>query len=140
MKRRKEETKQMIRTILATAISMLILSAHAQAPAVEVSVDRPFYQPKDDIMVSIQNNRQVSILTYDHQSYCTIVTLQMQQPSFGGWVDLAPCRMGIPDRPVEFAPGEMIKVTLPGGDPRPVGTYRVRFYYYLLGGLNEPAY
>ena len=135
----KRGKKQMIRTILATAISMLILSANAQAPLVSVGVDKPFYQPKDDIMVTIQNNRAVSIVTYDHQSYCSIVTLQLQTSS-GGWVDLAPCRMGIPDRPVTFKPNETMKVNLPGADdPRPQGTYRVRFYYYLLGPDGRPV-
>jgi hypothetical protein len=102
---------------------------------VRVVVESGQYGPCDTIYVWAGNGLGQSIYTADHQSDCTIVTLQRQMA--GGWQPVAQCQLAIATRTVEIPPVQSDFVQfLPGtaggqSSAWPVGTYRVAFSYYL---------
>lgn len=103
--------------------------------AVTLSADHASYSPSSTITITVTNNRSTSIFTFDHQTSCTILTLQRQKAS--GWENVGGCAMGRATRQVEIKAGATMQVTLaPGAGqmqaiPWPTGTYRAVLNYAL---------
>jgi hypothetical protein len=86
----------------------------------------------DAVSVTVSNDLPTAILVEDHQSECTVVTLQRQEG--GGWLAVAPCQLETPTRLLSILSGTAQTVTLrPEGGPQPrawqAGTYRFALHY-----------
>jgi hypothetical protein len=113
------------------------VTANPPANAVSLSSDHASYTPASTIVVTLSNTLATSVRTFDHQTNCTIVTLQRQTTS--GWTNVGGCAMMIATRIVEITTGETRKIALSPGagqihaTPWPAGTYRVVLHYALPG-------
>ena len=85
--------------------------------------------------MTLSNGRSTSIFTFDHQTSCTILTLQRQTAS--GWQAVGGCAQGRMTVQVEIKPGASMEYhhcaerradTFP---PWPAGTYRAVLNYAL---------
>lgn len=104
------------------------------ASDVLIETDKSSYGIGEDIIVTIRNNLDVSIVTFDHQSFCSIVTFERRDNS--GWERVAPCFSMKPTRPVSLGPNSDTVLTfrgLVGPDVYPglqlPGTYRATFVF-----------
>jgi hypothetical protein len=84
------------------------------------------------VSVTVANGLPRTILVEDHQSECTVVTLERQEGS--RWLAVAPCQLETPTRLVPIASGAAQTVTLrPEGGPQPrmwhARTYRFALHY-----------
>lgn len=100
---------------------------------VTVTLDKAAYAVTDPITIYVNNGLAATIDTADHQTACTIVTMQQ---SFGaGWRAVGKCRLMTPTRLVPIAAHATSVVQLGGGPgqlasaPWPAGTYRIQFTY-----------
>lgn len=113
------------------------VTANPPANAVSLSSDHASYTPSSTIIVTLSNTLATSVRTFDHQTNCTIVTLQHQTTT--GWTNVGGCAMMIATRIVEISAGETRKITLSPGagqihaTPWPTGTYRAVLHYALPG-------
>ena len=107
----------------------------AAAPdgAVTATVDRQRYGPTDTIGVTVTNSHQYDIFAANHQTACTLVTLQRNDN--GAWTPVGGCSEGIMTAlvPLRAGASETFRLSPGGGrlkpTPWPVGTYRVAFTY-----------
>ena len=86
----------------------------------------------DVVSVTVANDLPLAIVVEDHQSECTVVTLERQEG--GGWLAVAPCQLETPTRLLPIPSGAAQTVTLrPEGGPQPrvwqAGTYRFALHY-----------
>ena len=86
----------------------------------------------DAVSVTVTNDLPQAILLEDHQSECTVVTLERQEGS--GWLAVAPCQLETPTRVVPIPSGAAQTVMLrPEGGTQPrvwqAGTYRFALNY-----------
>ena len=86
----------------------------------------------DTVSVTVVNGLPTPILVEDHQSECTVVTLEQQVD--GGWLAVAPCQLETPTLLQSIRSGATETVTLrPAGGPQPrvwqAGTYRFALSY-----------
>src|SRR5258706_3159265 len=86
----------------------------------------------DAVSVTVANDLPIAILVEDHQSECTVVTLERQEG--GGWLAVAPCQLETPTRLLAIPSGTAQTLTLrPEGGPQPrlwqAGTYRFTLRY-----------
>jgi hypothetical protein len=93
---------------------------------VTVTVDKTHYAPQDTITVTISNGLATTISTTDHQTNCTIVTLE--RLANGAWQAEGVCRLKTPTRIVPISPGMTVQQL--SSSPWPTGTYRVAFRYF----------
>jgi hypothetical protein len=96
----------------------------------------------DTLTVTVVNDLPEAIQVEDHQSDCTIVTLERQEGS--GWLAVASCQLETPTRLLSIPPGSTQTVTLkPEGGPPPgswqAGTYRFALRYSTAQGQASPA-
>jgi hypothetical protein len=96
----------------------------------------------DTLTVTVVNGLPAAIQVEDHQSDCTIVTLERQEGS--GWRAVATCQLETPTRLLSIPPGATQIVTLkPAGGPQPgtwqAGTYRFALRYSAAEGQASPA-
>lgn len=77
---------------------------------VSLTVARQVFAAGDDIVVTIVNNSQRTILFADHRTNCTTLTLQLQ--SAQGWQDVAPCKLLTATVMKQLAPGLSLDVHL----------------------------
>jgi hypothetical protein len=94
---------------------------------VTVAVDKTHYAPTDTIMVMIFNGLAASVSTTDHQTNCTVVTLE--RVVNGAWQAEGACRLLTPTRVVQILPGTTTQQL--GSTRWPTGTYRVAFRYFM---------
>ena len=105
--------------------------------SVTLTIDHAAYTPSSSIVVTLVNHRSTSIFSFDHQTSCTILTLQRQTAN--GWENVGNCAMGRLTRQIEIAAGDKMQVTLAPGagqlkpTPWPAGTCRVILHYALAG-------
>ena len=104
------------------------------ANAVTVSTDKAVYAPGDTIVVTIANNLATSVWAADHQSNCTIVTVERLVG--GTWERQNPCLRLSPTRLIEIQAGtvsvqRLSPPTQSGVTGWPTGSYRVVFTYLL---------
>lgn len=108
-------------------------STAAAAGAVTVTTDRQRYGTTDTITVTVTNRHDYDILAANHQTACTLVTLQRNDN--GAWTPVPGCSASIVTALVPLRAGASDTFRLsPGGgrlQPAPwqVGTYRVVFTY-----------
>jgi hypothetical protein len=86
----------------------------------------------DTVSVTVVNSLPPPILVEDHQSECTVVTLERQVD--GGWLMVAPCQLETPTLLQSIRSGATQTVTLrPAGGPQPrvwqAGMYRFALSY-----------
>lgn len=111
------------------------VASQPPTPAVALSSDGTSYSPSSTITVTLTNHRSTSIYTFDHQTGCTILTLQRQTAK--GWEATGGCAMGRLTQQIEIKAGETRKIPLAPGTgqiratPWPTGTYQVVFTYAL---------
>jgi hypothetical protein len=113
------------------------VTANPPANAVSLSSDHASYTPSSTIIVTLSNTLATSVRTFDHQTSCSIVTLQRQTTS--GWSNVGGCALMIATRIVDISAGETRKIALSPGagqihaTPWPTGMYRVILHYALPG-------
>ncbi|MGE5333974.1 MAG: hypothetical protein ACM3N4_04675 [Nitrososphaerota archaeon] len=113
------------------------MSSVPPTDAVTLSHDQPTYTPSSTITVTLINHRSTSIFAYDHQTSCTILTLQRQTAT--GWENTGGCALGRLTQRIEIKAGATMKIALAPAagqihvTPWPVGTYRVMLTYALPG-------
>jgi len=99
---------------------------------VTVTLGKTRYTAGEAITVYINNGQTRSIFVANHQTSCSLVTLQLQSGS--AWQDVAPCLVKTPTGLIEIKPGTTnTQQVLAPGRPAgwPAGTYRVRLAYAL---------
>ena len=127
-------------TVTATAASTTTpggtpVSSVQPTGAITLSTDRASYTTSGTIIVTLSNGRSTSIFTFDHQTSCTILTLQRQTAS--GWQAVGGCAQGRMTVQVEIQAGATMKITLAPAagqihpTPWPAGIYRVALNYAL---------
>lgn len=92
---------------------------------VVLTLDKASYTTSDSIRVTIANGLATAISTTDHQSGCTVVTLERW--ASGAWQAQGLCRLMTPTRIIDLAPGttaQQLGATQPG-------TYRIAFHYFV---------
>lgn len=103
--------------------------------AVVLSTDHTSYTSSSTINVTLINHRATSIFAFDHQTSCTILTLQRQTAN--SWATTGGCAMGRMTQRVEIKAGATMQIALAPGagqihtTPWPAGTYRVILNYAL---------
>jgi hypothetical protein len=100
--------------------------------AVRLHLGQTYASVTDAVSVTVANDLPVAILVEDHQSECTVVTLERQEGS--GWLAVAPCQLETPTRLLLISSGTAQSVTLkPEGGSQPgmwqAGTYRFALHY-----------
>jgi hypothetical protein len=94
-----------------------------------LSVDKSSYTPSSTIIVTLVNRGATNVITFDHQTGCTILTLQRQVS--GDWQPVGSCAMGRVTQQVTIPAGKTMQIKLtPGGGQIhpslwPTGTCRV---------------
>ena len=99
---------------------------------VTVTLGKTRFMPTEAITVSINNGLSASIFVADHQTRCSLVTIEQQSAS--GWQAVAPCRVLTPIGMVEIKAGTSnIQQVMASGQPPAwlSGTYRVQLAYSL---------
>jgi hypothetical protein len=86
------------------------------------------YSSCDRITAVIANGLTTPISAADHQTNCTLLTLQ--QAVAGGWQPEPPCRWQTPTRLVTIPANSAILQELAAGSGWPAGTYRLTFTYF----------
>jgi hypothetical protein len=98
-----------------------------------VATDKSHYGPNETITVTIANGLTTTIITQDHKSNCTTVTLERRTGA--AWQPQNPCRLMSATRLIRIGPSSTLQQQLlPPGNTSPgwaVGTYRVAFSYYV---------
>jgi hypothetical protein len=100
---------------------------------ITVNPDKQRYARSDSIVVTIVNGSSTAIVAPDHQSNCTVVTLEGRTGQ--SWQPENPCKLMIATRLIPIVPGATLVQQLhpQGGSPPgwATGTYRVAFTYYV---------
>ncbi len=104
-----------------------VKETESKAGEVLVEVDKHEYKYDEEIVVTIRNNLDTNIATYDQRAYCSIVKLE--QRSGTEWKEVRNCFSLAPPSIVSLAPYSETTVKLPiyqqsGVDISP-GIYRV---------------
>lgn len=103
--------------------------------AITLTTDHASYTTSGTIIVTLINGRSTSIFAFDHQTSCTILTLQRQTSS--GWQAVGGCAQGRMTVQVEIKAGATMKITIAPTvgqihpTPWPAGTYRAVLNYSL---------
>ena len=103
---------------------------------VSVATDKSVYDVTETILAKVTNGLEQTIATWDHQSYCTILTLQKLE-STGSWMDVAPCRLETPTRLVRIGPLTEVSVKIPPGNSP--GIYRLRLTWQFVDDNGQPV-
>jgi hypothetical protein len=100
---------------------------------ITVTPDKQQYGHSDTIAVTIVNGTSTAIVAPDHQSNCTVVTLEWWTGQ--SWQPQNQCKLMIATRLIPIVPGATLVQQLhPQGGTPPgwaTGTYRVAFTYYV---------
>ncbi|MBS1786860.1 MAG: hypothetical protein JST85_04020 [Acidobacteria bacterium] len=105
-----------------------------------VATDKVAYQEQEPVALRINNDTDEAILTYDHQSYCSIVTVQRQNG--GDWEEVAPCLLGTMTRVVKIPSRDQVDFKLPtesAASKLPQGIYRLEFTYWKPDAEGKPT-
>ena len=122
-------------TTSATTPGGTPVSSVPPTDAVTLTTDRTSYTTSATIIVTLSNHRSTSVFAFDHQTSCTILTLQRQTAS--GWQAVGGCSLGRMTQQIEVKAGETMKITIApdAGQihpmPWPAGTYRAVLNYAL---------
>ena len=94
---------------------------------VTVQTSASLYRPGDTIMVTIANHAAQTIFFANHQTNCTVVTLQIQNGSI--WQSINPCKLMIHTITETLGAGGSVSVSLKAVHAWAAGTYRILFRY-----------
>lgn len=120
-------------TASATSSSSGSSSGSASTGPVTVTVDQQHYGTKDTVVVRVTNGLSTNIYAQNHETACTIVTLEMS--AGGTWQPAGECREGILTTFIPVRAGTSATFDLiPGGGQLKsgawtAGTYRVVLHY-----------
>jgi hypothetical protein len=103
---------------------------------VSVTTNKSEYNETETILSKVTNGLEQTIATWDHQSYCTILTLQKLEPT-GSWMDVAPCLLETPTRLVRIGPLTEVSVKIPPGNSS--GIYRLRLTWQFVDDNGQPV-
>lgn len=100
----------------------------AQPPSNQVIINtsKPAYVEQEAVLLRVNNDTAQNVVAFDHQSFCTIITVQRQEG--GDWVNVFPCLLATPSRPVKISSRENLEIKLPTDDAAsklPAGNYRL---------------
>src|SRR5262249_23947118 len=107
---------------------------------VSVTTDKSEYDVSETIVGKVANGNDQTIVTWDHQSNCMILTLEKQEAN--NWSPVGPCPLLSPTLPMKIGPREEVSVKFLLGsfnnrfEP---GTYRLRFLWQFVGDNGLPA-
>ncbi len=99
--------------------------------------------PGQPITVTVTNHTTSTLAAYNHESLCSIFTIQRRNENQDGWDDVLECVLETPTVPVAIPPGESMSLTFNGGphvlDPGALepGVYRVEFSYKLVNEIGD---
>ncbi|MFN0112218.1 MAG: hypothetical protein ACKVZH_25435, partial [Blastocatellia bacterium] len=116
------------------------LAAQPPTNQVILNTNKPAYQEQEAVFLKVNNDTAQNIVAYDHQSFCSIVTVQQQQG--GNWVNVFPCLLATPSRPVKIGSREELELKLPtddGSSKLPGGTYRLSLNYWTPDANGNPT-
>jgi hypothetical protein len=126
--------------ISATGTAEGLVESASDAPSfigrVSVTTNKSEYGESETILATVANGLDQTIATWDHQSYCTILTLQKME-STGGWADIAPCPLETPTRLVRIAPHTEVSAKFPPGNSP--GIYRLRLTWQFVDDNGQPV-
>ncbi|MCK5721120.1 MAG: hypothetical protein KAI84_01160 [Gammaproteobacteria bacterium] len=91
-----------------------------------VETDKQEYQKGEEIIVTITNNLDTSITTFDQHAFCSIIRLEQQSET--EWKEVQNCFSGAPIQLITLKSGTQTVVKLPGLSP---GIYRVSLVFSL---------
>jgi len=117
-------------TLCAVALLRLtwvVTAADAEVSMVSmvlVEIDRQEYKQYEEVKVTVTNNLDTSITTYDQQTFCGIIGLE--QKTGEKWKEVRNCFSGAPRRDVMLEPYSKTLVKLPGLS---TGIYRAVFTF-----------
>lgn len=111
-----------------------LILEHQQMP--DITTSKPNFLLQDTIVATIHNDLLLPIAAMDHQSACTIATLQRLDQN-NEWKAQLPCRMGIRTRLVVIPAGTSVVLQLSPGAGSfqqqaqwESGTYRIHLQYF----------
>lgn len=84
-----------------------------------VETDQQSYQQGEEVTVTVTNNLDTNITTFDQQAFCSI--FRLEQRTKDEWKEVRNCISGAPRRLVTLGPHSLTTVQLPGLSP---GSYR----------------
>ena len=87
---------------------------------VVVETNKQAYQQGEEVTVTVTNNLDTSITTFDQQAFCSI--FRLEQRTTEEWKEVRNCISGAPRRSVTLGPHSKTTVNLPSPSP---GLYRV---------------
>lgn len=117
----------------ATASAIASATATLQAGTVAVVLDKPHYTASDTINATILNGLDHTIWAADHQTDCTILSVEQQTNS--GWDRVGRCMLASVTRFVPISASSRMAVTIAmgqagnGGVAWSAGTFRVVLTY-----------
>ncbi|MGH9802574.1 MAG: hypothetical protein ACRD82_19590, partial [Blastocatellia bacterium] len=107
------------------------LAAQLPSNQVILNTNKSAYIEQEAVFFRVNNDTAQNVVAYDHQSFCSIVTVQQQKG--GNWESVFPCLLSTPSRPVKVSSREEIELKLPTEDATsklPVGSYRLGLTYW----------
>lgn len=118
--------------LLSLAWAMTLWAAEVSVVSrVLVETDRQEYQEREEVEVTVTNNLDTHITTYDQRAFCSIIGLE--QRTSGQWKEVRNCFSGAPVRNVTLKPHSKSIVKLPG---LATGIYRVSVCFSLGATFN----
>jgi hypothetical protein len=105
---------------ISCAVALLSLAWAMTAGAAEVAVvsmvsvetDRQEYKEREEVEVTVTNNLDTHITTYDQRAFCSMIGLE--QRTAGQWKALRNCFSGAPTQNVTLKPHSKSILKLPG--------------------------
>lgn len=116
------------------------LAAQAPSNQVILNTNKSGYVEQEAVFLRVNNDTAQNVVVYDHQSFCSFVTLQKQQG--GNWVNLFECLLATPSKPVKIASREEIELKLPTDEVATKltqGIYRLQTTYWNLDANGNPV-
>ena len=115
------------------------LAAQAPSNQVFLKTTKPGYVEQEAVFLRVNNDTAQNVVVYDHQSFCSFVTLQRQEG--GNWVNLFDCLLATASRPLKISSRDEIELKLPTDDVATKltpGTYRLQTAYWNLDANGNP--
>ncbi len=116
------------------------LAGQLPSNQVVINTNKSGYVEQEAVFLRVNNDTSQNVVVYDHQSFCSIVTVQKQEG--GQWVNLYECLVATPSKPVKIASRDEIELKLPTDDVMTKlgqGTYRLQTTYWNLDANGNPV-
>lgn len=109
------------------------LAAQPPTNQVLINTSKSGYVEQEAVFLRINNDTPQNVVVYDHQSFCSVVTVQRQEG--GNWINLFDCLLATPSKPMKIASRDEIELKLPTDNVATKlspGTYRLQATYWNL--------